>query len=1631
MKQLFFVLLLTITAFTTRAQHFNNEWIDYGKTYYKFKVGPFGLDITASPIKKGVVRITQPTLAASGLGNIDAENFQLLREGKEVPLYISKPSGILTSADYIEFWGEIANGKVDKALYRDSALQLSDYWNLETDSATYFLTVNAGIANKRFVNTINNIAGVSIAPDKNFTYTIGRYFKGSLNEGYGIFVEQRLYSSSYDKGEGYMSRPIRRNGSPLGNVQLPQTFFPLQLDTTGPLMTARFTLMGNSPYDREVKILMNGDSLTQFPMGYFNSAKLTIDTLSPKRLKRDSVTFMIQNITDVNEDEMKIVVLELQYSRLFNFGNASSFEFTLPASDTGRYIKITKFNRGSSDAALYDITNGKRYIANTAITDTLQFFLEPSASDYQLVLVKADGSTAKTISSLQPRQMVNYADAANQGNYLIISNPLLYGSGNSNYLQQYSDYRSSDSGGHFNTRIIDIEQLEDQFAYGIIKHPLSVKNFLQYARTNFAVPPAYVFLVGKGISYTAYRAAGTVASVVTQTNLVPVFGSPGSDNLLSSANYDPTPATPIGRLSVINPDEIGAYLAKIKTYEAAQRDTTQTLANKAWMKKVIQLAGANDPLIGVTIDNAMRNYGKTITDTLFGANLINYSKTADPTGYPKAVIDFTNEYNDGSGLVEYFGHSSASNIDFSLDNPANYTNTGKYPLFIVNGCLAGNIFGYESNRQTLRSTLSEKFVLEPGKGAIGYLSSSSYGVVDYLDIFTQQFYNSIATTQYGKAFGQVTKEAIAKSLQVTTLDDFYGRMHAEQYTFNGDPALVLNSFAKPDYIIDAARISSTPGYLTTANDSFTVHIPVYNLGIAKNDSVHFSLERKFPNGVSVTAYSKMLPAIKQADTLVITLPIVGNRDKGTTTLTALIDDTKTFAELSENNNTASISVKISAADLLPVSPYNFSIVNTDVVNLAASTAYAFDSLTQYVMELDTTVLFNSPVKQTAQTVSTGGLIGFNNIALGLNNTVYFWRVSEDSADKHWNTFSFTHSNPGNSGFQQSHFYQHTESAFNGLAADTATRSFTFSPSFSNLFVLHSIFPTSGLENGQFSIAVNGSIITWSACVGSSIIFNVFDPLTFKPILNTTSPYNAGAICDSMRRYNFEYSTQTAATRKNAMDFMDNYVKNGYYVVVRKIYDQGNSDWAPTVWAKDTALYGSRNSLYHRLKDQGTQIDSFTYARTFIFVYKKNDAAGFKTLSVLSKGLYDRISLSNNMAIHDTVGTITSPKFGPSKKWNKVTWNGSASNANAISRLDIITIDTAGKDSLWYTIDTATHSFDITAIDAAQYPYVQLKMHTQDSVTLLPYQLQQWSVEFEPVPEGAIATNLGSILPDTLSFNHGTNITYDSLKGDVVFKNISSSNFDSLSVKLILYNQNNQALPFIIPKVKPLPAGDTVHIAFNINVTALPAGVYNLYLEVNPNNDQPEQYHYNNFLYHYVAIDRLGALPVQLINFTAKPVGKTVQLQWLVTQEQGVANYTVENSTNGTSFTPIAVIKASTLNSNQKQYGYTHTQPVNGNNFYRIKITDVDGKIAYSPIKNIPFSFAGIQLYPNPVKDLLHMVAAGNTTISWQLFDVAGRLLLHQSFNGSTTVNVNKLGPGIYVLQINNGTQKTTYKIVKQ
>jgi len=1627
----FLLLLIIVFAATHQlySQVYRNEWIDHSKTYYKFKLH-LGFDNVGNPVRRGWVRIDKATLDAASLGSVPAEQFQLWRDGQEVTLYTSVETGVMGSGDYIEFWGEINNGKLDNDLYRDPEFQLSDIWSLQTDTAAYFLTVNPTGSNKRFVTTANNVTGTTLDPTMYYMATWEYTHRAGVNPGFAAQAAQPLYSSSYDRGEGFTTRSIRPENSSCGQYSLTlPSFGTLQPYLNGPAnMTLRINAVGNANNARTVLVKMNGDTVSHFQMDYFYDAK--VEELVPvSKIAGGTFSLEYNDESPVDCDEFKLAKTQLIYPHSLDVNGASQLALTLPISYTGHYLKFYNVNYTTVPPVLYDLTNGKRYVGDISVADTVQFVTDGLLTASDFVLISPETVTTTTVSGLVTRNFVDYSNINNQGNYIIISNPLLYGtSAADNYVEQYRAYRNSDKGGSYISQVVDINDITDQFAWGIKKHPLSIRNFLRYARANFANPPLFVFLIGKGVNYIDYRQNEDQPDAET-LNLVPTWGHPASDNLLSAEdNSSAVPQTPIGRLSAVTPDEVGAYLQKVMQYDSLQNDTIHTVESRSWMKNVLQIAGTNDYSISLQLDAYLDRYKTTLQDSAFGAHVKNYNKIDDPSGYTQSVKDFTNTYESGASIVTYFGHSSATNLDFSLDNPDKYNNAYRYPFFIVNGCDAGSFFNYDPVRFSIKSTISEKFILEPQRGAIGYLATTGFGVVNYLDSFTRKFMKAIALTQYSHSTGEIVKAGIADALNSTGLLDFYARIHSEQYNLHGDPAVKITVTTKPDYIIEQPQIIVSPSFISVADDSFHIKLRVYNAGTKNNDSVSVTLKRQYPNGTFADPIVRKLKAIATVDSLTLALPIVSNRDKGINTLTVVIDEENAIDEITKENNTATTTVLILDEEIRPVYPYNYQIVNNAGFKFSASTANPMDSSKTYVIEVDTTTFFNSPLKYTATQTSKGGVVTFNNGMTLQDSTTYYWRVARQEPTPHWNAYSFTYKNAAITGFEQRDFYQHTESDYNRILLDSSSRSYMYDKKVNNLFMLHSIYPTSGTEDQQFSIQVNGSGIIASACLGASVIVNVFDTLTFKPWKNETNPFGAEPTCETTRQYNFEYYYINSDGRDSAMKFI-NSIPDGLYVAVRLIYD-GDEVFADE-WMNDTTINGSGISLYHTLKAQGLPIDSFNSPRTFGFIFKKNDAAHFTPQYAFSQGLFDRITMSVDCITNDTLGYITSPKFGRSKQWKRAKWQG-AGNPNNFEWVSLIGVNTSGGETTLMTFDSTQKDVDISAISTQQYPFLKLQMKNQDSVTAQPYQLKHWSVESDLVPDGAIAPNLFLSIPDTAGI--ASALASDTLSVAVAFKNVSEVNLDSLDVKVVLYSFHGTSDTISLPKLKPIVAGDTVIINAAINITGKPEGLYNMLLLVNPNGAVPEQFSFNNFLYKYVYLKTDIVFPVQLLDFAAKANRNTVLTTWKVTNEINFKQYEVQHGTNGTEFKKIGAVEARGIGNGTGDYNFTHTNPVIGKNYYRLRLINADGSYTYSPVRMVVFNpEASVNVYPNPVKEQLHVQVFTNVPgrkFTARLLTAFGQQLYTGTFSGSLDINMKSLPQGTYILLVDDGLSIQTMKVQK-
>ncbi len=1427
-----FLLLFTIAA---QAQY-NNSWIDYSKTYYKFKVS-----------RSGLFRISQPTLAAAGLGTANADHYLLWRNGQQVRLYTSVTGAPLGASDFIEFYGEPNDGKVDTKLYANPNSQLSDKFSLYSDTATYFLTINSSSANLRYSALTGTVVAPS-TPDLFFMRDENLYFKNRVNSGKAEFYGELVYSSVYDDGEGWTSNDI----TPATNFT--QTFNNLNVYTAGPTnsLTVRANVAGNANNFRNLRISFNGDSIDggsyiRYAANKFNKAGISLSKFTNPNNATISVAAVYPGLPAT--DRIVVGELGLTYPALFNFNNQKEFAFSLATSSAGNHLLIDNFNTGGQAPILYDLTTGLRIIGDITSVPGKTKFLLPADQARKYVMLSNEATNVNSITTLTSKTFLNITNPANQGDYVILSNPVLYNDGTgANQVDLYKQYRASTNGGSHVVKVYEVDEIYDQFGFGIPRHPGAIRDFILNGVDNWSLKMKDLFLIGRSVTYNSFSLFGTEPAYKA-LDLVPTFGWPASDVMMASRPGTVAPVVGVGRLSAINGNDIKIYLQKVVEYEAAQRAPSCTINDKSWMKNVMHVVGGKNTFENEQFTFYMGSFGNIAKQPMFGAKVETFTKSTSAAVEQANSDRIVNLLQEGVSLITYYGHSSATTFEFNLSNPADYNNPGKYPIFYANGCNAGDFFRYDPARINGDLTLSERYILSPRRGSIGFLASTHYGIPQGINPYANAFYNNFSNASYGAGVGQIIKNILPTIGGLNPNLDFVSRFHLEQNTFHGDPVIKMNNFAKPDYAIEEPLVKLSPNLISVADNNFTVSIKYRNIGKATSDSIRVLVQRQLPDNSVITIYNQKRLSPANEDSLTITQVINPLTDKGSNNIIVSLDEGNFIDELCETNNKVTKNFFIFEDELRPVYPYDLSIVNTSSVIFSASTANPLLTGREYVMQLDTTKNFNSSFRKEYTTSGVGGLIQFPTTNLTLTNgTVYYWRTAVkplNNAAFIWNGYSFTYLPSSTPGFNLQHYYQKLETTQEGITIGS-NRLWNFDSYTSNVKIINGIFPTASNQSSDFLVDIDGNGLIRSACGTGKIIINAFNPSGMEAVYNADggSPgqYNSDVPCGSGptsgRVYNFQYNSNDLQGREYANFFLTNIVPTGYYVIVRNIYGADPANTYAPQWAADPTP-----SLYSTLKSAGfNDLDSFNRLRVFNFMYKKGDPT-FTAVSQFSDGAFDKIDTRVFCPAIKPTGTITTPKFGPAKSWTGFHWLGQSREINTVDSINfkIIGLNIDGSEAELFSVDSTTKNVDISSINANQYPYLKIKMHNEDRKNGTPYEFNFLRVNYEPVPEGAVAPSLRFTARDTV-------FAGEDYEFSLAFKNVSPIAFDSLiKTKFIITDRNNVPHSLDIPARKALVAGDTLIVTYKFNTFEYP-GKNTIFIEFNPNNHQREQFHFNNILF---------------------------------------------------------------------------------------------------------------------------------------------------------------------------------------
>jgi len=158
------------------------------------------------------------------------------------------------------------------------------------------------------------------------------------------------------------------------------------------------------------------------------------------------------------------------------------------------------------------------------------------------------------------------------------------------------------------------------------------------------------------------------------------------------------------------------------------------------------------------------------------------------------------------------------------------------------------------------------------------------------------------------------------------------------------------------------------------------------------------------------------------------------------------------------------------------------------------------------------------------------------------------------------------------------------------------------------------------------------------------------------------------------------------------------------------------------------------------------------------------------------------------------------------------------------------------------------------------------------------------------------------------------------------------------------------------------------------------------------------------------------LPVELLNFEAKLIDQSkTELNWDTGSEINTALFEIERSIDGFDFTNIGNVLASGNSSELIHYNFIDDKPFNGENYYRLKMLDLNGAYEYSNTKVVDIRLENITI--QSIENGYFISTERN--VEFTLYDLGGRLISKQNSNFILFEN---LSPGLYFLEVREGNE---------
>lgn len=1132
---------------------YGNEWIDYEHSYLRIPVGADGwYTLDYNQIQKA--GWTDDRLIGS--------SFVMYHNGRQVPIQVTTEN-IFSENDQIFFYGRRNKSELDHFLFFNPDKQLlNPEYSLFSDTSVYFLTIDVNLPKERYQE-------IDMANQSEVIGHVWTKKEVVFSDQFYTQASEGIIDPDFNDLEGFATAfgPTVEREIDMGDLLPSGDSIYLEVGVGTDLNTRSFSISVN---DQKYKDYTNEavQSARQIKLAW------------PVHDIGKTIKISVQG--KENNDRVALAYVRVMHEMPADKYDPTTYPvFQVKSRELSYLLSIPE---KTPVTRIYNLTQGL-FFESKVNGGSRDFQLQGSSEDEYSVF-----RNLQPVENSKPVTFENYLEQP--FDYLIItSDSLRRGSGETDPVTRYAEYRRSEAGGKFLVGVVTAEQLRDQYIYGIEGHPSAIRNFVgQLLDTQHGV--RYVNIMGKGMGYGYLRSPADHERYYNKSHFVPTWGHYGSDNLLMAVKGQAVPRIPVGRIPATNSEEINNYLEKVKTYESVQQNPAQ-VEDRKWMKRVMHFNGGDLNIFSI-ISNFMDKRGSEIERDSFAAQLVSFYKSSFGSTEVPDREEIYSYINDGAALITFFGHSAASTLDFDIDIIEEYDNKGRLPVFLALGCSSGNIFLPQKN-------LAERFILTPDVGSVLFLSTATSEYLSNLQNLARNFYRETGSDQYGKPLGDIVKKTLED------LGSFQKHMQSV-FVFTGDPAISTYHFDGPDFTFDNESVRLDPVRPSLVDESFTLEVDIRNLGRRLQDTFAVVVRQELPNGESRTLDTIWTNVDGFDHTLTLELPVTDNME-GKNTYYLTIDPDNTIEEYPsgvaeanndlEQNGRQGFEVFIQNTTLQLIFPYKSAIIPEPKPVLEIFNGNVEVKTKQYLIELDTTPHFNSTGYRTFTRTSNQARIILPMETTLEEDVVYYWRarLAQDSVYTPHQSFIYL---PDRTGWNQSHYGQFQQDSLDNLATDQDKLEFAH---------LQNSYK---LDHGYKKAAITFNEIhrpRFFRSTSPALNVSIFKPRKDTWVLNSKPGiYNSlWPVAGDDYLFTFVYHPYNEAHRVSIIELIEKEAETGDYVIFWNTTNGRNSPQGDT-WAMDSIDHQGVN-LFNFFESEGaTQIRELASEdkRAYSLIYKKGE-----------------------------------------------------------------------------------------------------------------------------------------------------------------------------------------------------------------------------------------------------------------------------------------------------------------------------------------------------------------------------------------------------------------------------------------